>query len=600
MDKYELKPYELSRVRYYDGEYLKDDEFIDEQRYHIDRRQRHDRLLHVTGVADGMELAVGNSTTLVIRAGTAIDDLGQPILVDADRSIAITAGTTGSLLVQIEFREKADRPANPNDAVASNTRFTQDPLITVSAVQRAHAIVLGRATITNGVLSTVTNEGRTYSGVRLPSAGATFFSLRARGDATRTADLNCSLSVTGTVESDLLRVRTDATVVGNTTLQGNLTLQGTASFARTLSVTGNTTLQGALTVQGTSSIMGSAEFRGPLNTIPTGNLGIGTETPKGRIHAVGDVVLGLDQNNRKFVVHSRTATNGDYLHITHDDVNGNWEWTHGLVLDRVGRVGIGTATPVRTLHVNGNAQFSQGAIMNLINVGINGQQTSYSFPYESLGTDDPGANLRLCSRSGIYLHSPGPVYISTAAERGSGNLVVDNVFGVGTANPKARAHVAGDLVLGEDINNRKFIFHTRIGGTAQGDFMQIACDRPDGNWEFNRGIRVYRTGVFEVLGVFTNNSTRDSKENIEFLGDEEAQEVFQQLEPKKYNLRGDESKSVQVGFIAEETPDLVASTDRKGIRPYNIIAILTKIVQKQQRTIDELERRIDRGLPSTS
>ncbi|HRI62765.1 MAG TPA: tail fiber domain-containing protein [Polyangium sp.] len=600
MDKYELKPYELSRVRYYDGEYLKDDEFIDEQRYHIDRRQRHDRLLHVTGVADGMELAVGNSTTLVVRAGTAIDDLGQPILVDADRSIAITAGTTGTLLVQIEFREKVDRPANPNDAVASNTRFTQDPLITVSATQRAHAVVLGRATITNGLLSTVTNEGRVYSGIRLPSAGATSFSLRARSDATRTADLNCSLSVTGTVESDLLRVRTDATVVGNTTLQGNLTLQGTASFARTLSVTGNTTLQGALTVQGTSSIMGSAEFRGPLNTIPTGNLGIGTETPKGRIHAVGDVVLGLDQNNRKFVVHSRTATNGDYLHITHDDVNGNWEWTHGLVLDRVGRVGIGTATPVRTLHVNGNAHFSQGAIMNLINVGINGLQTSYSYPYESLGTDDPGANLRLCSRAGIYLHAPRGVYVSRAAEGGDGNFFVDNNFGVGTTNPKARGHVAGDFVLGEDVNNRKFIFHTRVGSPANGDFMLITHDKPDGTWEWTHGIGVYRNGIMEIRGNFVNNSTRENKENIEMFSDEEALAALQMLEPKKYNLRSDEAKTVQVGFIAEETPDLVATLDYKGIRPHNIIAILTKIVKKQQRTIEELERRLDEGLPSTS
>lgn len=594
MDKYELKPYELSRVRYYDGEYLKDDEFIDEQRYHIDRRQRHDRLLHVTGVSEGLELVVSNSTTLLVRAGTAIDELGQPILVDADRTIAIAAGTTGTLLVQIEFREKADRPANPNDAVASNTRFTQDPLITITAVARARAITLGRATITNGVLSAVTTEGRTYSGVRLPSAGTTAFSLRARNDGTRVADLNCGLSVTGAVESDTLRVRTDATVVGNTSMQGNLSVLGTGAFDRTLSVRGNTTLQGTL------SVAQNAEFLGTLASIPTGNLGIGTATPKGRMHVTGDVALGLDQNNRKFIISPRIANNGDYLHITHDDVNGNLETTHGLVMDRAGRVGIGTTAPVRTLHVSGNAHFTQGAIMNLINVGTSGLNTTYSFPYESIGTDDPGANLRLCSRSGLYLHAPGGVYVSRGAESGNGNFFVDLNFGVGTTNPKARGHVAGDFVLGEDINNRRFIFHTRIGPGANGDFMQISCDRFDGAWEFNRGIRVHRSGVFEILGTFANNSTRESKENIEALSDEEAIAAFQQLEPKKYNLRSDDAKTLQVGFIAEETPELVATADYKGIRPNNIIAILTKIVQKQQRTIEELERRIDRGLPSTA
>jgi hypothetical protein len=47
-----------------------------------------------------------------------------------------------------------------------------------------------------------------------------------------------------------------------------------------------------------------------------------------------------------------------------------------------------------------------------------------------------------------------------------------------------------------------------------------------------------------------------------------------------------------VGFIAEDVPDLVATADRKGLSSMDIVAVLTRVVQQQQRRIDELERRL--------
>ena len=42
-----------------------------------------------------------------------------------------------------------------------------------------------------------------------------------------------------------------------------------------------------------------------------------------------------------------------------------------------------------------------------------------------------------------------------------------------------------------------------------------------------------------------------------------------------------------VGFIAEDVPELVTTKDRKGLSPVDIVAVLTKVVQEQQKTDQE-------------
>jgi cell division protein FtsB len=49
-----------------------------------------------------------------------------------------------------------------------------------------------------------------------------------------------------------------------------------------------------------------------------------------------------------------------------------------------------------------------------------------------------------------------------------------------------------------------------------------------------------------------------------------------------------------VGFIAEDVPKLVATKNRKGMSAMDVVAVLTKVVQKQQRTIAELSRKVDK------
>ena len=87
-------------------------------------------------------------------------------------------------------------------------------------------------------------------------------------------------------------------------------------------------------------------------------------------------------------------------------------------------------------------------------------------------------------------------------------------------------------------------------------------------------------------GVWNDASSRDYKENIEPLSEQEAVAAVMALDPQTYNYKNDGEG--HCGFIAEDVPDLLANDDRKTLSPMNIVAALTKVVQKQEEQINKL------------
>ncbi|MDQ1352173.1 MAG: hypothetical protein QG657_2479 [Acidobacteriota bacterium] len=90
-------------------------------------------------------------------------------------------------------------------------------------------------------------------------------------------------------------------------------------------------------------------------------------------------------------------------------------------------------------------------------------------------------------------------------------------------------------------------------------------------------------------GTWTNASSRALKENIKELDANEALSAFEKLIPVKYNYKVDKNDK-HVGFIAEDAPELVATADKKGMSPMDVVAVLTKVLQEQQRVNQEQQK----------
>jgi hypothetical protein len=48
-----------------------------------------------------------------------------------------------------------------------------------------------------------------------------------------------------------------------------------------------------------------------------------------------------------------------------------------------------------------------------------------------------------------------------------------------------------------------------------------------------------------------------------------------------------------VGFIAEDVPDQVATKDRKGLSPMDIVAVLTQVLKEKSQVIEDQQRTIE-------
>lgn len=207
---------------------------------------------------------------------------------------------------------------------------------------------------------------------------------------------------------------------------------------------------------------------------------------------------------------------------------------------------------------------------------------------------------------------PGYLVRFKTATVGEKSQIFDdgNKVGIGTTTPAQRLEVNGSIQINEQNSSVAGLMITQAGGETgyimhnrastltigSGSVDRVTIDR-----EGNVGIGVARpSNPLEVAngaylsagGVWTNSSSRQHKENIASLSAEEALAALVQLEPVHYTYR-DEAGEGYVGFIAEDVPDLVASSDRQGLSAMDVVAVLTRVIQVQQRRIEKLESRLD-------
>jgi hypothetical protein len=72
----------VKRMNYYTHQLLHEQDFKDEQAYHVGMRRRHNRLFHSWGVVDGLEVRQQGEHQVIVEPGMAVDHEGREILLE--------------------------------------------------------------------------------------------------------------------------------------------------------------------------------------------------------------------------------------------------------------------------------------------------------------------------------------------------------------------------------------------------------------------------------------------------------------------------------------------------------------------------------------
>jgi hypothetical protein len=101
----------------------------------------------------------------------------------------------------------------------------------------------------------------------------------------------------------------------------------------------------------------------------------------------------------------------------------------------------------------------------------------------------------------------------------------------------------------------------------------------------------HSSGARLDAGNWINASSRAVKQDIHELNGDAALDALKGLQPVTFAYK-EHPGETNVGFIAEDVPELVATSDRKGLSSMDVVAVLTKVIQEQQRTIDDMQTRL--------
>ena len=267
--------------------------------------------------------------------------------------------------------------------------------------------------------------------------------------------------------------------------------------------------------------------------------------------------------------------------------------TNSLFIASTGKVGFGNNSPVLNLHITATDT-----------PAIRQEQTNGGgFTAQ---TWDIGANEANWFVRDVTGGSRLPLRIRPGAPTSSIDIAASGNVGIGTASPNAHfhSHNATDSnlmlfdstgsfgtvgVVIESVNDANSVIEPLFYNGSRHVFatgnIGIGVTNPTSPIQHTSG------AVLTAGGVWTSASSRALKENITELGVDEAQAAFKQLDPVKYDYKVDPSEK-HVGFIAEDVPELVAMKGHKTLSPLDIVAVLTKVVQEQQKTIDDLTTRL--------
>lgn len=323
-------------------------------------------------------------------------------------------------------------------------------------------------------------------------------------------------------------------------------------------------------------------FKAEGSSTAAGVCGIGSRYG-GRFNGTGEYGYGVD-------------TSGEYygLYSTSNSGTAGYFYSHlgiGLIVLK-GNVGIGTENPDLPLTIKGSGTHSEW-----MSFKDSDDVTKWHLNHRLNGLN--------FAETGV---ADGRLFLSAGGNIGIGTTSPTNILELSSPSPKLYFNrqnsttnlsglywrSTGDDFEGAFVRNNNsgdIELYTNIsGGTPRmviTNAGNVGIVNPNPAYPLHMASGAHCTAG----GVWTNASSIKYKENVEDLPAEEAFEALENLNPVTFNYKIDKDEK-HVGFIAEDVPELVATRDREGLSPMDIVAVLTKVVQDQQKTIQELRNDI--------
>jgi hypothetical protein len=202
----------IKRLNFFKHQFLRASDFIDEQKYHMEMRRRHNRTLHTWGIAgSGLKVTFAQGATAVsVSPGMAVDNQGREIVLTEDRTVELSGFAAGAALyITIAYGEKQTNPTNETGA-EGNTRWTEDPQLLASLAKPGDVgtnIVLARVTRNALIVNGVDESERRAAGVEAGDLTVRTLTLsRSTVDAAAWPRLSCSAANQSALENCSLKI----------------------------------------------------------------------------------------------------------------------------------------------------------------------------------------------------------------------------------------------------------------------------------------------------------------------------------------------------------------------------------------------------------
>ena len=645
------------RMNYFDRQFLRAADFQDEQAYELDRRRRHNRLLHAPGVADGLQVSGNvNDAFVTVSPGTAYDALGQEIVLAISEQVSVS-GIAGALCyITIAYSEQASDPSADPGVTGNSTRTSEQPGLAASATLPTNpnlVLPLARIALVSGKVSGAPDNSVRNQAAAVVAPDLTLHSVTLRNDAVAAStwpQLICSAANTAAVQNGRLSLGGGAGIK-QLVYDDNAHLNYNAGFGTDL-VTGMNSMDlfmgrgtgsdTALNIVAPTGAWPYAGYSAKLTVLTNGNVGIGTTAPRSALEAdvsapgaVGPVLTLTNtggQTGAGGAVDFNTfppSSSGTYNPSSRIEAVDDGNFANDMVfssnnpgavnnglIERVritsqGSVGIGTSAPDGRLSVQG----SGGATY----LTVRDTATAGGGPWEILmGVDANGGIVSTMTNHDLQLRSGGNlthVIVKTDGKVGIGTLIPGFILDV-VDRIRLRGGPPGSAGL--------WLFTTTLN--ADHAFIGLATDNQVGFWgntgaqwgllmdttTGNVGIGIQAAAPGQRLDVggnvhassFPTSSDQRFKTNVAPLTgalekiDGIRGVVFDWNE--LYESLGRSTGRREIGVIAQDVekvfPELVSTWHEEGYKAVDygrLTAVLVEAIKELKAKNEALERRVD-------